>query len=230
MEPKFQSSFIPRGPVASVAINQPLTKRKTEHSLLGFLAGIIFTLSVVAALGAVGYKWWLGRSIINMKAELEAGKAAIDQETVAEITRLNNRIIAAENLINKHRVVSPLFRFLESTTIKNVRFTDFTYTADNTGLKVLIKGQAKSYTALALQAEAFNKSDYVKNSAFSDIRLDDKGNVTFSVLADVDPGVLSYRKEVERAGASLRPLATTTPAVATSTSRTSTSTATTTQR
>lgn len=223
MPPKFESTFIPKGPTASTSV-MPGAKRKPSRSLLGFVATLIFTLSVLAALGAFGYKWYLGYSIEKMKLEFESGKAALDPETVGEITRLNNRILATESLLNRHTVLSPLFRYLEASTIRNVRFTDFRYESTNEGIKIVLKGEARGYTALALQAEEFKKVDNFQSLSFSDLRLDENGNVTFSLESVVNPVLLSYRKEVERLGAPLR--ATTTPSII----NTSTSTATTTQR
>lgn len=237
MPPKFESTFIPKGSVASASV-MPTGKRKPQRSLLGFIATLIFALSVILAAGAFGYKWYLGYSIEKMKMEFESGKAALDPETVGEITRLNNRILAAENLINRHTVLTPLFRYLEASTIRSVRFTDFHFESVAEGLKLILKGEARGYAALALQAEEFKKTDNIQNPTFSNLRLDDKGNVTFSVEAVVNPTLLSYRKEIERIGTprattSVPTLINNATSTATTTNRTSTTTsrtATTTQR
>lgn len=232
MPPKFESTFIPKGPASSASV-MPGAPRKSQRSLLGFIASLIFAISVIAALGSFGYKWYLGYSIEKMKMEFESGKAALDPETVGEITRLNNRILAADNLINKHTVLTPLFRYLEASTIRNVRFTNFHFESTKEGLSLILKGEARGYTALALQAEEFKKVDNLNNPTFSDLRLDDRGNVTFSVESMINPNLLSYRKEVERIGQpttnNLQPTtgtstATTTNRTSTTTNRTSTST------
>ncbi|OHA92196.1 MAG: hypothetical protein A3J09_01800 [Candidatus Zambryskibacteria bacterium RIFCSPLOWO2_02_FULL_51_21] len=234
MPPKFESSFIPKGPAAASAGatygSAPLTaKRKGERTILGFIAGIVFTISIFAALAALGYKFYLNSSIENMKTELEAGRAALETETVSEIIRLNNRLLAAEALISRHRAVSPIFRFLDEATVKTVRFTDFYFSTDDIGPRVNIKGEAKSYAALALQAELMNKSPLFKNPVFSDLRLDDKGNVEFTFAASVDPTLVSYKKEIEKQQPTtnnLQPTATstttTTKSVATTTKATTT--------
>lgn len=201
MEPKFQSSFIPKGPIVSSAVATSRTGAVKQRSLLAFLATAIFTISVLMALGALGYKFYLNRSISVMKAELEAGRQAIEPAKVKEITRLNNRLLAAEELINNHVVLSPLFRFIEASTLKSVRFTELNYSAEPEGIKIIMSGEARGYTALALQADVFNKSDNFRSPVFSDIRLDDKGNVDFSFTAFINPTLVSYKREVEKLAA-----------------------------
>ncbi|OHB05333.1 MAG: hypothetical protein A3A26_01970 [Candidatus Zambryskibacteria bacterium RIFCSPLOWO2_01_FULL_47_14] len=200
MPPKFESSFIPKGPTFSAGTNfgVPAPARKGERTLLGFIAIILFILSVVAAAGVLGYKFYLNYSIKNMEQALEAGRASLQTETVVEITRLNNRLLSAEALIDGHTVLSPVFRFLDSATLKDVRLTDFFYNALTAEPRVIIKGEARSYTALAQQAEFLKESDLFENPIFGDLRLDDEGNVEFSFEAEAAAGLLSYRREMEK--------------------------------
>jgi len=230
VEPKFQSSFIPKGPIVSNA-SAPVAKSRGEKSLLGFLASLIFGISVLIALGVVGYKFYLNYSIKSMAAEVESGRQALNSEVVSEITRLNNRIEATETLVGNHLVLSPLFRFLEVSTLRNVRFTDFDFTDTDSGYELSLQGEARGYSALALQADVFNKSEYFRDPIFSDIRLDERGNVAFSFTAVINPALLSYRKEVEKLSApAVRPVATSTatstPASTVSTSSPQTATTT----
>ncbi len=223
MPPKFESSFIPKGPIGSTAA--PLTARKSERTLLGFLATLIFIISVLAAAGALGYKFYLNYSVKNMKTELAARRAELETETLSEITRLNNRLIAASELTDSHHVLTPVFSFFDIATVRQVRLTEFSYNTLEGEPKLIIKGEAKGYAALALQAELMKKSELFQNPVFRDLHLDEKGNVEFSFEAGVDQGLLSYRREVEKmtAPAAAAPLA---PAAATSTATTTKATAT----
>ena len=220
MPPKFESSFIPKGPVSAASVAEPFVGRRGGRTILGFVASLVFTISVLAALAAFGYKFYLNYSIENMKAELETGRAALETETVSEILRLNGRFLAAETLITQHRALSPIFRFLDTATVKAVRFTDLYFSTDESGPRVNLKGEARSYATLALQAELLNKSPFFKNPVFSDLHLDDKGNVEFSFAALVDPALISYKKEIEKQPTTnnLQPTATSSTATTTSTS------------
>ena len=176
--------------------------RKTqEKSLFSFLAWIIFNISVVLALGMFGYKFYLKYSIDQMGVDLENARATLQSEVINELTRLDNRITSSRELILAHQSLSPLFEFLEVSTPRTVRFSDFRYSMTQQGLELSMVGEARGYAALALQAEIFDKSPYFKDSIFSDLRLNTKGDVTFSFKAIVDPSLVSYGREVERLGA-----------------------------
>ena len=176
--------------------------RKTqEKSLFSFLAWIIFNISVVLALGMFGYKFYLKYSIDQMGVDLENARATLQSEVISELTRLNNRITSSRELILAHQNLSSLFAFLEVSTPRTVRFSDFRYSMTQQGLELAMVGEARGYAALALQAEIFDKSPYFKDSIFSDLRLNTKGDVTFSFKAIVDPSLVSYGREVERLGA-----------------------------
>ena len=161
---------------------------------------LIFSASVLLALGVFGYQLYLGYSIKSMALGLESARAALEPETVNELTNLNKRIISTEELISLHWTLSPLFDFLEKNTLKAVRFETFKYALTQRGLEVEMKGEARGYSALALQAEAFNQSELMEGPVFSDLNLDDEGNVVFSVSAGINQGLLSYRRQAERVG------------------------------
>jgi hypothetical protein len=199
MEPKFQSSFIPKGPLAtSGTFTNTQPKQK---GIFGLLASFIFGVSVVLTIAVFAYNFYLGYSIKKMGAELEAARAELDQDSITEITRLNSRIVSTQGLISKHVVMSPLFKFLENSTLKNVRFSDFDFSTDKNALILTMKGEARGYSAVALQADIFNKSKFIKDPIFSDLRLDDAGNVTFIVKMSIDPSLVSYKKLIDDIGA-----------------------------
>ena len=196
MEPKFQSSFIPKSSVATSTVS---TMRPTvrDGSILGFVAGLIFSASVILALGIFAYQLYLNYSIKSMAANLEDARAALEPETVNELTDLDKRIASTDEIISKYSSLSVLFSFLEDSTLRAVRFSNLSYATTPQGLVLTMRGEAQGYAALALQAEAFNKSEILDTPVFSDLNLDDRGNVVFSVKAGVNPNQLSYKRQAE---------------------------------
>ena len=202
-----------------------------QRDLLSFLAKLVFGVSVILALGAVGYKVYLDYSIKEMGAELERTRAELATGEVDEIIRLNDRIVSAEELIENHRMLTPLFAFLEVSTPKSVRFGEFTFIAGTNGPELVIRGDTRSYAALALEAYMISKNKDFHDPVFSDIRLDERGNVTFSLKTGLSPELLSYEREMKKVGvppsAPAGQLATSTPVSrATSTATTTASRAT----
>lgn len=195
MEPKFQSSFIPKGPVATTGTATRIS-RESRASLLGTLALFIFVLSLILSVGVFGYERYLISHIGKMGTDLVAAKASLQPEVINAIARLDERIVSTGDLLNNHIVLSPLFDYLEASTLKSVRFNEFQYQTTEQGLTLMMRGQARGYAAVSLQAQIFNKSPYMKNPIFSDLDLDDKGNVTFSFKTQLDPSIVSYKKSV----------------------------------
>ncbi len=223
MEPKFQSSFIPKGPVASsVPTGNMSAPRRRDTDLFSVAAGIIFVISLVLAGAAFTYKLYLNYRLAHMKEELTRAREELQPETVNSILRLNSRLVSTETLVKNHIVISPVFDFLESATPKTVRYTDFGFTTGTKGTELTLQGQAKSYAALAGAAEVFNKAgNYFADTVFSDLKLDEKGNVVFTVKTKVKPSLLSYERAITDIGHPVLPITTsssTAPAQTTSSS------------
>jgi hypothetical protein len=218
VEPKFQSSFIPKGPVSSGG-TLPAAGKGRQRDFVSTVAGLVFTLSLITAVGVFLYTFYLNYSIARMGEELESARASLSVSTINEILRLDARIVSTDELLKKHRVLSSVFDFLESSTPKSVRFTEFSYETTKDGPQLILRGEAESYAALALEADIIGKSQNLENPVFSELELDDKGNVAFLVKAVPSSQTLLYQSLVERSASG--PRATT----STSTPRTSTTTA-----
>src|SRR3989344_2575657 len=199
MEPKFQSSFIPKGPITSTASSFSTRPKIKEKGLLAFLSLVIFIISVLLAVGIFGYKFYLKYRIEQMGSDLEKTLVTIRPEPkiIRELIRFDNRLASTKELISKHYILTPLFEFLEISPPVTVRFNNFSYVMNEQGLKLSIRGEARGYAAVALQADIFNKSSYFKNLVFSNLTLNEKGDVNFSLEATVDDNLVSYHRMVE---------------------------------
>jgi nitrate reductase NapE component len=191
MEPKFQSSFIPKGLAASnTQAGSVMGRKREEKSLFSFLSVVIFIISIFLALGMFGYKFYLKYRIEAMSVELEEARVAVEPEIIRELTRLDNRIVSTRDLINKHLVLTPVFEFLETSTPKALRFNEFRYTKTDKGMKLSMRGEARGYATLALESDILDKSQYFRDSRFSDLNLSDRGDVSFSFAATIDSTLL----------------------------------------
>ncbi|MEK7148033.1 MAG: hypothetical protein AAB758_01925 [Patescibacteria group bacterium] len=197
MEPKFQSSFIPKGPISDIS-SAPMGKRAQRRDFLSSIASVFFVLAILVAGGVFLYKLYLNYRIEQAGIALENARATLSPETVDELIRVNKRVVSAKELLNQHKVLSPVFDFLEASTPQSVRYTDFNYASTDKGVTLILKGQARSYSALAQAAEVFNKTSSFKDPSFSDLTLDEKGNVIFSVTSLVVGDILSYEKLIEK--------------------------------
>jgi hypothetical protein len=93
--------------------------------------------------------------------------------------------------------MSQFFDLLEQATLKSVRFKDFRYNASGDGRSsIALSGEADSFAAVALQSDAFGQSRFIREPIFSNLDLDNKGNVIFDFSAFVDPSLISYTRGV----------------------------------
>ncbi len=203
---------------------------KQKTSIFGFIAMLLFIISIVLALGVFGYERYLLSDIGTMGNNLNSARSSLEPDVIKELVSANKRIIGTRTLLMKHTALTPFFDYLESATLKNVRYTQFLYATTNKGIELTMHGQARSYQDVALQSDAFNSSGIFTSPVFSDLDLDAKGNVVFTFRATLDPAVVSYKKRLQSlppvAAPVVAQVASSTPKVATTTQKTATATTT----
>jgi len=204
VETKFQTSFIPKKPVSVD------TSPRSGISLLTLIATIVFLI----ALGISGYvflqKGSLVQKIAAEQANIQTNRSGLvaDQITIESIIQLNNRINVANELLQKHTVVSPLFGFLSQVTLPTVRFRNMNFSTlgkDAAGaqrISVELVGQADSYQTVASQADELGKINWtniIKEPKVSNVVSNSDGTVSFNVSFYVVPEYLNYAEQQARA-------------------------------
>lgn len=190
IEKDFQTSFIPKKPLA-----QDRVSREKPISILNVIATIIFFASLSVGVVFYFYKLSLADSIEKMANDLERAQAAFEPTLIYELETLDRRITASQEILDRHISVTPIMSGLSAITLKSVQFTDFDFgvgTDNKNIIEVTLKGKAKSYTAIALQAEELKKQPAFIDPIFSNLSLDTKGNVVFDLNFEVDPAFVSY--------------------------------------
>jgi len=192
MDPKFQTSFIPKKPMVGGQGGA-----KSPINLFSLLATVLFITALALSGGAYFYQRLLFNQLIENKASLERAKDAFDPDTINEIIRLDTRIETAKKLLDSHIAVTPLFDFISSITLQSVRFRDFTFSyLGEDQIQVQMRGIGQNYASVALQSDLFNEQKSLKNTMVGDVALDPKGIVGFSVSTIIDPSVISYDKSL----------------------------------
>ena len=112
---------------------------------------------------------------------------------IAELKRLDTRLDTLDGLLKNHIAFSNFFSLLSNETLQSIRFTRFEYSYESVdGPVVRLAGRASGYSSVALQSDVFGKSKYFHNPIFSDMTLDNEGNVIFNVSLIIDPVLLEY--------------------------------------
>lgn len=194
MEQNFQTSFIPKKPL--------IEKRATPAQPISIFTiisiFILFTMLLTSG-GIYFYKGLVAKNIVQMQADLEKAKNRFEPSKITELKTLDKRLQASSDILSKHITIVPIFKMLEGVTMKTVRYSKFGYTYDNAkDNKVLVSmsGVAVGYRSIALQSDIFTENKNMKDPVFSNLVLDEKGNVLFDLNFTVDPSFVNYKQNL----------------------------------
>lgn len=186
MEPQMPTSFIPKR-----VLDKPGRAMVRPTGLLLVISIVILFISVVLLGGSYFYKQLLEKRVVTLDESVKVERKNLDQSTILSFQRLDHKLRIAENLINKHISILPLFTLLEDLTLPTVRYTNFSYTAK----AVSITGQATSYEDIAVQTKVFSsEKTRIQSFIFSDLNLDPQGNVSFKLTIVPETGITAYAK------------------------------------
>ncbi|MBI2611110.1 hypothetical protein HYW60_04250 [Candidatus Kaiserbacteria bacterium] len=183
-------SFIPHeAPVAAGPVRR---SGKGLADLFALIAIVLLVASVALAIGIFLYREYLAASAASKIEQLERAKAAFEPSLIAELTRLDDRMQAASEILQKHIAPSAIFEMLERNTIGSVGFTSLDFeVADAENMAVQMDGVAGSVNGIALQADLFSEDGMFTSPVFSNINREIDG-VHFSLSASVDPLAINF--------------------------------------
>lgn len=192
MESNIRSSFIPQSPlVAPVAGPRRGGTGGADLALL--IALVLFVASVVLAVGVFLYVQYVKTAAESKLSQLQRAKEAFEPALIAELTRLDDRMKAADEVLALHTTPSDIFHLLQQLTLQTVAFSNFTFRAQNErDVTVTMQGVAQSVNSIALQADLLAKSGLIVNPIFSNINRTVEG-VRFDFTSSVNQEKLRYR-------------------------------------
>ncbi len=217
MDNRLQATFMPRQTVGAGGY----PGQKGRQSVFLLIGVLVFGLVVAMYGGLYGYKVFITKSNEEKKVQVEKAIKDFEPELTQKLTLIKNRIEAAKTLLDNHKAVSLLFSLLELNTVQVLRFSDvsYSYMPDTKKIAIAMKGESRSYNAIAYQSDVFSKIDQLSSPIFSNLAITESGLITFDFNAELDTNAVMYKNLFTNF---TLPAATTTPATATSTSATST--------
>ena len=192
MEQNFQTSFIPKKPM----IPESVTVARPVSILLIISLFILFTV-LIATGGLYLYKGSINKSIITMQDSLQKAQARFEPSAISKLQVLDKRLDASSQILGNHLSITPIFSALEALTMKSVRYTNFSYdlgTDKNPTVNVKMSGIAIGYRSVALQSDLFAQNKNIIDPVFSNLTLDNSGNVIFDLEFSVDPAFVNYKQ------------------------------------
>ncbi len=202
MEPRFQTSFIPKKPIVAAPTSAP-----RAVNLFSLMSTIILVAVIVVSGGVFFYNKLVKQQLVDQKKSLELAKASYEPDTIRTIIRADSRIETSKKLFASHIAVTPFFDFLSSVTLEGVRFRDFNYVhLGKDKIQVQMKGQAANYASVALQSDLLNEQDFLKDTNVGDMSLDVSGAVLFTVSMAIDPSLMSFSAALTRSASASEPV------------------------
>jgi len=205
MEPKFQTSFIPK---KSASVIGGLSTQKTVRrgtSAFMVIAVIAFLGSLGAAGGAYFWKNYLIGQQQQFKIDLKNRENEFKPELIQQLKEASVQIDTARQILNSHIALSQIFAIIQQFTVTSVRFLTLTVTgptSQNNNVDITMTGYGTNLAALAFQSDVlgaldqYGLSNVFKNPIISDPALDVAGKVAFGFKATLNPSKLSYENLV----------------------------------
>ncbi len=196
MDTNFQTSFIPKKPLAEERVVAP-----RHTSLFSFIATLIFFGALAGAGAMYFYEASLQKSVVDEQKSLDAARNVFEPSTITEFKNLDRRLTDANQLLSQHVAVSPIFAALQANTLKSIQFTKFTYTTESdpaAPVTVHMSGKARDYASIALESDQLATNKNIHNSIFSNLVLDpNTGLVGFDLVFTVDPDLVRFTSHLE---------------------------------
>lgn len=214
MEPKFQTSFIPKKQMTSVggltgnSMGSGPVQQKAKANLASAymgLAVIVFVVSIGAVGGAYFWRSYLKSANVQYKVDLKNMEEKFDVTLIQKLKAKNIQIDSAKRLVSSHVALSQIFEIIQKFTISDVRFSsmDLKGATENDGKFVLtMKGQGKNLAAVAFQSDVladlpkYGLNDAIRNPIISSPTLELTGSVSFGFSADIARDSISYKRSI----------------------------------
>lgn len=196
MEPGTQASFIPQDAAAPTATLK-IRASGGLSDLLILIAIVMFVASLALAGAVFLYEEYLKTSAASKIEQLQRAKEAFEPSLIQELTRLDDRMQVAEQVLGAHIAPTAFFQTLEQATLATIAFESLDMqAADQQRISVKMSGVAESVNSIALQADLFSKNGVITSPIFSDINRQADG-VHFNLTALINPRSINYVRLIQ---------------------------------
>jgi hypothetical protein len=197
MESGIQSSFIPHDAAEPTVVRRESNRGLSDLFLL--VSIVVLVASGALAAGVFLYDEYAQTSSASKLDQLKRAKAAFEPALIDKLTRLDDRMNAAQTILSGHMAPTAFFDALSQSTLTTISFSTLDFDAtDPAHLAIKATGIAQSVNSIALQADLFSKSGTIANPIFSDISRQTDG-VHFSLSAAVNPASINYERLIAAA-------------------------------
>lgn len=188
-------SFIPKG---SLVREESFLERRRPQSAIGLIAGFVFVSSIIAYATLYYLNDSLNKTVADKTIEINKAQQEFnDEPKVGEAKVFRARADLAHELLNSHKVTSPVFTFLSDYTTESILYDKFSFKNGPEGGILELSGEAPTYASLAYQVDVLKgQTKALSGFAVRDISLSKYGTVTFAFTMMFAPDYLLYTNNV----------------------------------
>lgn len=191
MDTPTQSSFIPQD-AASLSSTSRARSQGGLSDLILLMTIVIFVASLALGGSVFLYDEYLQTSAASKVEQLQRAKDAFEPSLIHTLTRLDDRMHVADELLAGHLAPTAFFTILQQATLTTIQFKALDLDAvDVQRISIKMSGVAQSVNSIALQADLFSKNGTITNPIFSDINRQQDG-VHFNLTALVNPQSVNF--------------------------------------
>lgn len=191
MDSPTQSSFIPQDAGSTTSVSR-IRSQGGLSDLILLLTIVLFVASLALAGAVFLYHQYLSTSAKSKVEQLQRAKEAFEPSLVHSLTRLDDRMQVADQILSSHIAPTAFFQILQQATLTTIEFTSLEFDAlDPQRISIKMSGIAQSVNSIALQADLFSKNGTITNPIFSDINRQQDG-VHFNLTALVNPASVNF--------------------------------------
>lgn len=161
-------------------------------SLFFFSAAGALTMVLAAVGGIIALRRVQELRQDEFIAQNKIKEESVRPELLQQIGLLDARLKGARALLDEHLLASNVFGVIEKNTHPQVRFLNFTFSADSG--KLDMSGEAASYRALSRQIALFEGDPQVERAEFGGLSTTGEGLVGFKISLSFKPSLLRLRQ------------------------------------
>lgn len=194
MDNNFTTTFIPKKPMNEPAENemQPVSR---PAGILSSLSVILFFITILIAGGVFFWEKAAAANVQTLADSVTKVEKNFEPELITQLQTLDKQLKNGNTLLKNHRVITPVFDLLESSTLKQIRFTKFDLVFDDAkGPLVKMSGESDGYRSIAQQSDLLGANAYLKDTIFSNFFLTTKGKVSFDLSFGIRPDFIDFEK------------------------------------
>lgn len=178
-------SFIPR---RSFSPSEEPSKKSSPIGLLRMVGGGIIVITLLFSGGAFLLRTFQERQIEILRERLATLIDELDPATVRAMDTFDKKVAVAAGLLDEHARTSQILTFLSQTTLKDVRFGSFAFSAKERTATLAV--EAKGYGALIKQINFFRAQPSVEHIETGSVSLGPAGTVATTITIKVASSLL----------------------------------------